>query len=105
MRARRRSEWAYLPECVRGGRNHVREHPHERLPRRFRPDDRLRLRQTCGQGGGGKCQGLTSFRKPAASWSSVTRAATARAIVPSSARLKRAAISSRATFFIFPIFV
>ena len=104
MRARHRSKRAGISECFRGGRNHVRKYSHQGLPRRFRPDDRLRVRQTCGQRGGDECQGLTSFRKPAASWSSATRAVTARATAPSFARLRRAAISSRATFFIFPIF-
>ena len=59
--------------------------------------------ETGGQRGGDECQGLTSFRKPAASWSSATRAVTARDIAPCFARLRRAATSSRATFFIFQI--
>ena len=93
-----------ISECVRGGRNHVRQYSDEGLSRRLRPDHRLGVRQARGQGGGGQCPGLTLFRKPAASWSSATRAGIAKATAPYSAQLKRGAISSRATFFTFPIF-
>ena len=91
-----------LSERLRGGRNHVRQYSYEGLSRGLRHDDRRRVRRTRGKDGGHECPSLICSRKPTASWSSATPAATARDCARYSAPSRRAAISARPTFSISP---
>ncbi len=86
-------------ECLRGGRNHVRQYSDQGLSRGLRHDDRRRVRRTCGKDGGHECPSLICSRKPTASWSSATPAAIARGCARSSAPSRRAAISEKADVF------